>query len=259
MKKCNRCFKFLKREEFTYKSSKQSYSKCKKCRNKLANEYRNAEHSKIKLCGKCNKLLPMTLDHFFKKLKGYSNQCKLCTLIINKQKYNSNKEKYLKQKQQYYMDNKDKIREYKQKYKNSDLIKTYYKKLYQRKRADPLEYCKKCVASRIMCYLKSTSQKKNRKTEDILSCSKLELYKHLTLTFEKNYKIKWKKEYLKLVQIDHIIPISKAKTEEEVYTLNHYSNLQFLYKKDNILKSDSVEWILDLNKTNLYKEIEKGI
>ena len=41
--------------------------------------------------------------------------------------------------------------------------------------------------------------------------------------------------------IDHIIPLSTAKTEEEVLKLNHYSNLQPLcsyynrfIKKDNI-------------------------
>lgn len=33
--------------------------------------------------------------------------------------------------------------------------------------------------------------------------------------------------------IDHIIPISNAKTEEEVYILNHYSNLEPLCSKIN--------------------------
>ena len=33
--------------------------------------------------------------------------------------------------------------------------------------------------------------------------------------------------------LDHIIPISSAKTEEEVYTLNHWSNFQPLCSKIN--------------------------
>jgi hypothetical protein len=38
--------------------------------------------------------------------------------------------------------------------------------------------------------------------------------------------------------IDHIKPLKLAKTEEEVYILNHYTNLQLLTPKDNLKKSD---------------------
>jgi hypothetical protein len=36
--------------------------------------------------------------------------------------------------------------------------------------------------------------------------------------------------------IDHIIPLATAKTEQDVYTLSHYTNLQPLWAKDNISK-----------------------
>ena len=39
---------------------------------------------------------------------------------------------------------------------------------------------------------------------------------------------------------DHIIPISNAKTEEEVNKLNHYTNFQPLWAKDNRFKSSKI-------------------
>ena len=40
--------------------------------------------------------------------------------------------------------------------------------------------------------------------------------------------------------IDHIIPISSAKTEEEVYKLNHYTNLKPMWHLENIQKSNKI-------------------
>jgi hypothetical protein len=43
--------------------------------------------------------------------------------------------------------------------------------------------------------------------------------------------------------IDHIIPILSAKTEEEIYKLNHFSNLQPLCSKINRdVKRDNLDF-----------------
>ena len=41
-------------------------------------------------------------------------------------------------------------------------------------------------------------------------------------------------------QLDHIKPISLAKSEEEVILLNHYTNFQPLESLKNILKSNKI-------------------
>ena len=40
--------------------------------------------------------------------------------------------------------------------------------------------------------------------------------------------------------VDHIIPLSSAKNENEIYELCHYTNLQPLWGTDNIKKSNKI-------------------
>jgi len=39
--------------------------------------------------------------------------------------------------------------------------------------------------------------------------------------------------------IDHIIPVASAIDEEELYKLNHFSNLQPLWRDENLKKGDN--------------------
>ena len=92
--------------------------------------------------------------------------------------------------------------------------------------------CKSC---------ENISRKKYYSTLKILGCSFEEFKIHIESQWElwmnwDNYGVYKINE--QTWQIDHIIPISSAKTKEDIMKLNHFSNLRPLCSKENILKSN---------------------
>lgn len=174
------------------------------------------------------------------------------------QKKNANK--IAKRKKQHRLDNLEKIKIKKKEYykKNKEhILKNWLRNHDIRKVKDPLYKLTTTLRSTIRASFRKNGYTKRSRTYKILGCTFEELRTHLISTFEKNYKIEWKDEYEKHLHMDHIIPISSAETEEEVYKLNHYSNLQYLYSEDNLSKSDHVDWELDLTITKFYDIIKE--
>ena len=71
----------------------------------------------------------------------------------------------------------------------------------------------------------------------MIGCTPEQLLEHLHKTWYDNYGTEYNGEP---VHIDHIIPLSSAETEEDMYKLCHYTNLQYLKPEDNLAKSDSI-------------------
>lgn len=117
------------------------------------------------------------------------------------------------------------------------LKRNTYEKLY-RKRNSIIE-CVYKIRVLINNSIRYQGFTKKSKTFEILGCTKEELHKHLENTWLKNYGQVYNNEP---VHIDHIIPLSSAKTEQDVLRLNYYTNLQYLKPQDNLKKSDSLEW-----------------
>jgi hypothetical protein len=88
------------------------------------------------------------------------------------------------------------------------------------------------IRIRINRFLKNKTNKSN----DILGCSILTLKNHLEHKFIEN--MSW--DNYGDWHIDHIIPLSSAKNEEEIYRLCHYTNLQPLWAEDNLKKSNKI-------------------
>lgn len=174
---------------------------------------------------------------------GHWNKCKVC----NKKYRERNKERILEWREY----NKDRKRKYDREYYEDNKIKKkdyFYE--YNKKRIsnDPLYKLKINIRTLIRNSLRNNGYKKGSKTNNILGCSYPELLNHLN---NNEYGFVYSEVDL---DIDHIVPLSKATSEEEIIKLNHYSNLQLLpadynrhIKRDNDFNKDCLEEWLEKN------------
>lgn len=203
---------------------------------------KNNKHRKI--CKKCESI--RSVEYKKRTKKESSEEQKEKDRIRKRNKYSETNGEY---KKQYYAENKDKIFEYqkyynsKNKEKRSEQRKNYYQenkdkvKLIKKKwtdeqmsNKDSLHYLKYKTRNIISQSFKRKGINKKSKTEDILGCSYQEFKIYLESKFES--WMNWNNKGLYNGtsnygwDIDHIIPLSNANTEEEIIKLCHYTNLQ---------------------------------
>lgn len=205
----------------------------------------------MKRCCKCKET--KDYSNFYKtktRKDGYDVTCKDCVKIWkskNKEhlknylkKWNlKNKERASQNKKRWHNENKNKHVEsiYKWRDINKEHLRKYWnEKTKKRLKEDNLFYLKSRTSILIYQSLKNNGYSKKTRAYKILGCSFEEFKTYIEIQFTKGMtwenKGKW--------HLDHIIPISSAKTEEEVIRLNHYTNFQPLWVKDNLSKSNKI-------------------
>ena len=78
------------------------------------------------------------------------------------------------------------------------------------------------------------------KTSKILGCTVKEFIQHLQNQFKPGMTLENHGQGPGKWNIDHIVPISSARTEEEIYKLNHYTNFQPLWWEENMAKGKKI-------------------
>jgi hypothetical protein len=136
----------------------------------------------------------------------------------------------------YRTNNSVKIKEYRK--INSDGLKVKRRVYIRNKMAtDSVFKLKHNLGSLIRISFKSRGYTKNSKTNEILGCTVEEFKQYLETKFES--WMNWDNRGFYNGELnygwdpDHIIPISSAKTEDEIIKLNHFSNFQPLCSKTN--------------------------
>ncbi len=209
IKCCSKC-KFEKEEQFFYKDSTKSLglsSYCKECRIKRTNDYNKENPEKVKLTQK---------NHYINNKDNRD--------LKNKQwiKNNPDKEKAYRKKQRSTPEYKAKKNAYRREYRKN------------RKLIDPLYKLEETLRSRLNIAIKKKFWQKNTNFIKIIDCSLQELKEYI----EKQFKpgMSWENHGLNGWHIDHIIPLNSAQNLDNLYKLNHYTNLQPLWASENYKK-----------------------
>ena len=216
----------------------------------------------MKKCSKCEVEYENELENFDKHSRnkcGLRSECKVCSKkyraenkdkrkeydqkrdkkIINIKRrafYKDNKEAIsIREKERYIINRNERLKYQKNYNKNNKEKRNIY--LTERRKNDPLFRLTTNIRNLINNSFYLMNYTKSSKTREILGCEYIEFKTYLESKFESWMSWENRGEYDGSFNfgwdIDHIIPLDSAKTEEDVIKLNHYTNLQPLCSKIN--------------------------
>jgi hypothetical protein len=196
----------------------------------------------MKICNRCNNYFPATTGFFNKNSKlndGLHTICKQCIKIYNSNRYKNNKTKMLLQSKKWVKNNQNKVKKNRRLWYEKNKKEILQKALQYKKHRYKTDLSYKLLCSlRRRLHRTVDGKSKNNSTIKLLGCSIEELKIHLEKQFTngmswKNYG-KW--------HIDHIKPCASfdLSLENEQKLCFHFTNLQPLWAKDNIKKSDKI-------------------
>ena len=204
----------------------------------------------VKKCSKCK--ISKSLSFFHKRSGGYlKSRCIECSKedrikymsenvdkikIAYKKDYERRKDKNKEYGKAYRESNKDRESE-----RNSKWISENRESVNRRNRAyrdenlnNPMFRLKENIRNLIRISIKSRGLKKNTKTFNILGCTIDEFKIHIEKLFEPGMSWNNYPEW----QLDHKIPISWSKNEEDILKLNHHTNFQPKWAFENMSKGN---------------------
>jgi hypothetical protein len=238
VKQCNKCneVKVLDQFAWQYKKKGRRQPKCKCCMNGYAAAVREVNRA-VRTVQEVPKVLrekkiPAKPQANIKKVQEakkskrgtYGGYC----VVVYKAKYLLILQEAVKKAKQKYLAN--------WRANNKGYQHAYHE---QRKQEDPIFALKLATRSMISQTFKRACKghfSKQEHTLDLLGCSFEFFASHIISQFTEGMTLENYGEW----HLDHIIPLATAITREDVVRLNHYTNFQPLWAKDNLSKGSKI-------------------
>lgn len=202
--------------------------------------------SQTKTCTKCGETKDLSCFHNRPEGKfGVHSICRKCKNIQSKEWQKKNPEKArkiqaeAKRRIRSTQEGRDKLIAINQKYieNNREKVRAYYR---ERRKNDPLFQIKARYRGLLAKAMQRNGFKKDSLSMKILGCDWDQLRAHIEKQFTKG--MSW--DRLPELHLDHLVPMSTAKTEEDVIALSHFTNIRPMWAKDNMKKSSKVLFLL---------------
>lgn len=206
----------------------------------------------MKKCYKCNEIKPLfEFNNNKNKKDGKSSECRICKIAIGRE-YNLKNKKPIKiytpeekalaikiSKNKYRKNNRQKLRLKNKEYESLNKEKRNCR-IRNKRKTDYIFKLKTLLRNRIRDAFKRTNWDKNKQSRILLGAD----YEIVKLHIEKQFdeRMTWSNHGPKSWHIDHIIPLASAKTEDELFKLCHYTNLQPLWWIDNLSKGSKLDF-----------------
>ena len=177
----------------------------------------------MKICNSCN--IEKPFSEFSKRSlskDGLQHGCKSCRNELKKKYYDKDKQR--ERVNRWRRENLEKFRESKNRYQK------------HKRETEPLFKLKHNLTNRTVSAFKHKRWNKNTKTQKMLGADYNTVKNHIESRFKNGMTWDNYGEW----QIDHIIPLASAKTEQELIQLCHYTNLQPLWFEENISKGNKI-------------------
>lgn len=189
-------------------------------------------------CKKCGVNHPHTF--YLRQAKcrdGIRPVCNNCLRAYQRGQYQKNREKLIAYQKDYYREHRDKILAHsKWRYYNDptynamdpETRREQAKRHNARRRANPVTCFADRIRVRLRTALNSKGYVKKSKTYGRLGYTQADLYRHLSSYFGSPCEICGFMLTMGNAEIDHIVPLYTAKSEEDVWKLNMLDNLRLI-------------------------------
>ena len=220
MKTCTKCKVEKDESSFSKSKSRKSglYPSCKSCHNAFVRKYYS--ENRIRLCLNNNERRKQYPEKRKKQAKEYYLKNKERILFKEKEERKSNPEIGRNRAKRY-------------RFKNREIIASRKR---MRRKIDPLYKMKCNLQVQTLRAFWRIKKNKPATTKTLLGCD----YNMAKIYIENKFKVGMSWNNYGKWEIDHIIPLVSAKKSEDLALLFHYTNLQPLWKLENVLKGHKI-------------------